>query len=605
MEFLKDDVRTLREIRIELSKFSHYSSNKVVNLPIRKLFFEQYYKSNYNDETQFINLFQNQVSTKIAEPNIDNTLFESLCDDNYKDLRIKVYNMYCEEIEKVRAVSEKRRREQKLTLLRSYFILPTSGSKHVQEILAKIDRTFSFVISKVIRDFQNIVLHRFTELHIIRRPIKVDTGSRFTDSIKQILEAFYGKNNRPNNNEKKELSHQTELTMKQIETWFNNRRNREEKDLQELEARTKKFIGEEMDWEEMFNAIESGKETSKDMIVITTTALELSDEEKEAINKPIEEFNINSFNNNGDETTPSSQNSLVIRSRVTRGAHKSKAAPYTKQTPMVTKITMMRSKIEAGTSSESAIQISSKDSQENISTVQCSSYQHSDSENSKIVTSNKLKIRYRPNKNSARTRAQPYARTQNADKEKDNNEVSNITPVSQECFDLLRSIQSNVEPIAVANNMETITTYDVDELGFDYTSIFTPTTEYMQNLSNEFCSNTNGYDSFSSSLSSSISSLTDYSQNHFDFTTDLTITNNLFNNIDNTNYSTPNMNSLYDVSFQNDFLNSNNNIYSTGWTNSDNFNYYPENDDNFIQNFIRDNFIDPRSTFNSNENESN
>ncbi|RIA90685.1 hypothetical protein C1645_769407 [Glomus cerebriforme] len=65
------------------------------------------------------------------------------------------------------------------------------------------------------------------------------------------------------------------------------------------------------------------------------------------------------------------------------------------------------------------------------------------------------------------------------------------------------------------------------------------------------------------------------------------------------------MNSLYDVSFQNDFLNSNNNIYSTGWTNSDNFNYYPENDDNFIQNFIRDNFIDPRSTFNSNENESN
>nr|AMM62674.1 HD2 AMF mating type protein [Rhizophagus irregularis]AMM62675.1 HD2 AMF mating type protein [Rhizophagus irregularis] len=390
------NVQTLKEIQIKLSKFIHCSnsnSSEVVNLPIRKKLFDQFYKSSYNDESQFISLFQNQVSVKLVEPNIDNTLFENICDNNCKDLRIKIHNMYCKEIEKVRNVLEQKCQKQKLTLLQSYFILPNGGSEHVQEILAKIDKTFSFMISKIIHEFQNIVLHKFTELHIIRYPVKVDIGSRFTGSTKQILEAFYVKNNRPSNYEKIELSHQTELTVKQIETWFNNRRNREEKDFQEFEACTERFLRNEMDWEKMFNAIESGKETSKDMIIFTTAALGLSNEIKETTNKSIEVYN-----NNNDETTSSSHNSLVIRSRVTRGSHKSTAAPYTKQTPMVTKITKTRSNIKADASPENPIQISVKDSQ------------HS---SSMVITSNKLK--HRPSKLYSRDKAHPYRR---ADKQK-------------------------------------------------------------------------------------------------------------------------------------------------------------------------------------------
>ncbi|GBC03708.1 hypothetical protein RclHR1_05280004 [Rhizophagus clarus] len=461
------NVQILKEIQIKLSKFIHYSnSNEVVNLPIRKKLFAQFYKSNYNDESQFINLFQNQVSTKIVEPNIDITLFENIC-DNYKELRIKIYNMYREEIEKVRAVLEQKCREQKLTLLRNYFILPSGGSEHVQEILAKIDKTYSCMISKIISEFQSIILHQFTELHIIRRPIKTDTSSRFIDSTKQVLEAFYEKNNRPNNNEKIELSHQTELTMKQIETWFNNRRNREEKNLQELEARTEKFLREEIDWEQMFNDIEAGKETSKDMIIFTTAALGLSDEIKETTDKLIE------VDNNDDE--PSSSNSLVIRPRVTRGAHKSTAAPYTKQTPRLTKITKMRSNIEADTSLENPIQVSSKDSQ------------RADSENSKIIISSKS--RHRPNKTLSRDKAHTYKR---ADKQK--------------CLD---SSQSN----AIANNVTTYDTYNIGEL-----------VDYSQ-FSDEYCSswqiNTNEYElPFPST-----SSLTGFPQNQFNYSTNLMTTN--------------------------------------------------------------------------------
>nr|AMM62695.1 HD2 AMF mating type protein [Rhizophagus irregularis] len=478
MEFLNQKTLVLKNIRTNMIKISQNFPPFQVENPIRKKLFKQFYKSSYNDESEFISLFQNQVSTKIVKPNIDNTLFENLCDD--KDLRIEIHNMYCKEIEKVRTVLEQKCREQKLTLLRSYFILPTAGSEHVREILAKIDRTYSSMISKVIIEFQNIVLQQFTELHIIRRPIKVDIATRFTDSTKQILEIFYEKNNRPNNNEKIELSHQTELTVKQIETWFNNRRNREEKNLQELEARTKIFLREEMDWEEMFNAIESGKETSKDMIIFTTAALGLSDEVKETTNKSIEVDN-----NNSDETTlttSSSHDSLVIRSRVTRGFHKSTAAPYTKQTPMVTKITKMRSNIEADASPENPIQISVKDSQ------------HS---SSKVITSNKLK--YRPNKLYSRNKAHPY-----------------ICADKQKC-----------PPNAIVNNVKT---YDIDEYysswqmntkEYESPTLFSSTslTDFLQNrFSDEYCSNwqmnTNEYEYESPSLSLS-SSLTDFSQNKF------------------------------------------------------------------------------------------
>ncbi|CAB4485167.1 hypothetical protein RhiirA5_474741 [Rhizophagus irregularis] len=468
------NIQTLREIQIKLSEFSHDSSHKVFNLPIRKHLFEQFYKSVYNDESQFISLFRNQVSTKMDEPNVDNNLFENICDNK---LRIEIYNKYREEIEKVRVVFEQKCREQKLSLLRNYFILPNGGRDHVQEILTKIDRAYSSLISKTIREFQNIIIHQFVELHNIRRPIKVDIGSRFTDSTKQILEAFYEKNDRPNNNEKINLSHKTELTVKQIETWFNNRRNREEKNLQELEARTEIFLKKEMDWEEMFNAIESGKKTSKDMIIFTTAALGLSDEIKETTNKSIEVYN-----NNSDETTSSSHNSLVIRSRVTRGSHKSTAAPYAKQTPMVTKITKMRSNIEAD-ASENPIQISVKESR------------HS---SSKVITSNKLK--YRPNKLYSRDKAHPYKK--------------------QKCL-------NSSPPNAIVNNVKT---YDIDEYcsswqmntnEYESPALFSSTslTDFLPNqFSDEYCSNwqmnTNEYEYESPSLSLS-SSLADFLQNQF------------------------------------------------------------------------------------------
>src|SRR5581483_4692546 len=141
-------------------------------------------------------------------------------------------------------------------------------------------------------------------------------------------------------------SRQTELTIKQIETWFNNKRSREQKDLQELEELTKNFLKEEINWKERFRAIESGKETSKDMITITNTALGLICDEKEITNNLTDEAN----NNNSSETKSSSRNSKVIRSRTTKATRKS-AAPYTKQTPMTTKIVNMRpTQIEAGTS---------------------------------------------------------------------------------------------------------------------------------------------------------------------------------------------------------------------------------------------------------------
>nr|AMM62667.1 HD2 AMF mating type protein [Rhizophagus irregularis] len=475
MEFLNQKTLVLKNIRTNMIKISQNFPPFQVENSIRKKLFKQFYKSSYNDESEFIRLFQNQVSTKIVTPNIDNTLFENLCDD--KDLRIEIHNMYCKKIEKVRTILEQKCQKQKLTLLRSYFILPTAGSEHVREILAKIDRTYSSMISKVIIEFQNIVFQQFTELHNIRRPIKVDIGTRFTDSTKQILEIFYEKNNRPNNNEKIELSHQTELTVKQIETWFNNRRNREEKNLQELEARTKIFLREEMNWEEMFNAIESGKETSKDMIIFTTAALGLSDEVKETTNKSIEVDN-----NNSDETTASSNNSLVIRPRVTRGSHKSTAAPYTKKTPMVTKITKMRSNIEADASPESPIQISVKDSQLS---------------SSKVITSNKLK--YRPNKLYSRDKAHPY---KCADKQK----CLNPSP-----------------PNAIVNNVKT---YDIDEYcsswqmntnEYESPTLFSSTSlaDFSQNqFSDEYCSSWQMNTNESPSLLLS-SSLTDFLQNQF------------------------------------------------------------------------------------------
>nr|AMM62668.1 HD2 AMF mating type protein [Rhizophagus irregularis]AMM63122.1 hd2 [Rhizophagus irregularis] len=489
------NVQTLREIRIKLSKFRHDSSHKVVNSPIRKHFFEQFYNSIYDDESKFISLFQNQMSTKLVEPSVDNAMLENLCGD-----KIEVYNMYCE---KVKSVSEQKCREKKLTLLRSYFILPNGGSEHVQEILAKIDRAYSSMISKTIREFQNIIIHHFVELHNIRPPIKVDIGSRFTDSTKQILEAFYEKNDRPNNNEKIKLSHKTELTVKQIETWFNNRRNREEKNLQELEARTEIFLKEEMDWEEMFNAIESGKETSKDMIIFTTAALGLSDEIKETTNKSIEVCN-----NNSDEATSSFHNSLVIRSRVTRGSHKSTAAPYTKRTPMVTKITKTRSNIEVDASPENPIQISVEDSKLS---------------SSKVITSNKLK--YRPSKLYSRDKAHPYRR---ADKQK----CLNSSP-----------------PNAI------VKTYDIDEYcsswqmntnEYESPALFSSTslTDFLPNLfSDESCSNwqmnTNEYEYESPSLSLS-SSLTDFLQNQF--TDPIDPIDNTFNYYHDNNFAQYNFN---------------------------------------------------------------
>ncbi|RGB30599.1 hypothetical protein C1646_793545 [Rhizophagus diaphanus] len=485
MEFLNQKTLVLKNIRTNMIKISQNFPPFQVENSIRKKLFKQFYNSSYIDEFEFISLFQNQVSTKIVKPNIDNILFENLCDD--EDLRIEIHNMYCKEIEKVRTVLEQKCREQKLTLLRNYFILPTAGSEHVREILAEIDKTYSYMISNTIREFQNIIIHQFVELHNIRRPIKADIGSRFTDLTRQILEAFYEKKDRPNNNEKIKLGHQTELTVKQVETWFNNRRNREEKNLQGLGARTEIFLREEMDWEGMFNAIESGKETSKDMIIFTTAALGLSDEANETINKSIE-----ADNNSSDETTTSSNNSLVIRPRVTRGSHKSTAAPYTKKTSMVTKITKMHSNIEVDASPESPIQISVKDSQ------------HS---STKIVTSSKL--RHRSSKFLSRDKARLYKR---AYKQKCPN------PSLPKTYDISELVDYSQFSDEYCSNWQMNTNeYESPSISLSSTSL----ADVLQNqFSDEYCSNwqmnTNEYEYEYESPSLSLpSSLTDFLQNQF------------------------------------------------------------------------------------------
>ncbi|CAG8463650.1 14885_t:CDS:1 [Cetraspora pellucida] len=477
MDSLKEKSLVLSEIHSKFTKLaSKFQNNSdLISTDFhtsfrQKLFVDYGYDlSIYDEETSFFKLFESQLDNEIPVETIhqDELLKIEICFGE------SVKTKYLDAVNSAHKFCLQKCREQKKALLRDIFMLPSGNKEYVIKTLNQIHSYFADMLSQMIEQFR--VTIGFYNANTVSMNHSISTcinQSRFTDEIKQILEDYFCEiSDRPNHCEKLELSKTTGLSIKQIETWFNNRRNRAEKDNEKLERLTTEFLDKKVDWEDKFTAVRSGKITAKDMRTIIIQAFDLPctdliEEEPLAVSEDIEAIKSNE--------SSSSKKSTKTRGRLTKEARK-KVAPYNKSSPMTTKIAMMRT-------NEVKNDILQEDSKDPISTTQYSTQLYGNelstgfdifqqattdvSDNS--VTKTKmtpLKIRHRPNKDLARAISQPYNRTQQ------NKQISNE---NEPVISGVPSIQYTSLPSSSTSSFE--------EDIFDYISTYAPTTSFS-NLS--------------------------------------------------------------------------------------------------------------------------
>ncbi|CAG8474117.1 11717_t:CDS:1 [Gigaspora rosea] len=499
MDSFKEKALILDDIRSKLTKLSSKFQNNsdLISTDFRTSFRQQlfadhgYDPSICDDENSFFKLFEYQLDNELPTETIhqDEILRIDECFD--EDIKTK----YLDAVNSAHKFCLQNCRDQKRAALRDIFMLPSGNKDYVIKTLNQIDSSFTDMFSNMVEQFRITIGFYNSNVNGINNSCINQT--RFNDEIKQILESYFCEiTDRPKHCEKLELSKSTGLTIKQIETWFNNRRNRAEKDNEKLERLTTEFLDKNVDWKDKFTSARSGKLTAKDMrtIIIETFDFPCIDsiEEEEELLTIGEEI----------ETTRSNESSFIkkkstkTRGRLTKEARK-KVAPYNKSTPMTEKIAMMRmNKNDIPTSISQY-----EDSQEPTSVVQPYGNELSamsnisqqttttDLSNNSVATTNMttLKIRHRPNKNLAKTISQPYNRTrQNKQIVKDNEPIiSRVPSMDEEQFQVTEEIQPQNLDFTQVNRYASFSnssTSSFEEDIFDYVSTHAPTTSFS-NLS--------------------------------------------------------------------------------------------------------------------------
>ncbi|CAG8479410.1 13909_t:CDS:2 [Racocetra persica] len=515
MDSFKEKAHVLSEIRSKFtklaSKFPNNSDLISTNFHTsfrQKLFVDYGYGSSiYDDETSFFKLFESQLDNEIPAETIHQDEISKIETCFGESVKTKFLNA----VNSAHKFCLQKCREQKQSALRDIFMLPSGNKEQVIKTLNQIDSSFVDMLSQMIEQFR--VTIGFYNVNTISMDHSCINQSRFKDDTKQILESYFCEiSDRPNHSEKLKLSETTGLSIKQIETWFNNRRNRAEKDNEKLERLTTEFLDKKVDWEDKFTAVRSGKITAKDMRTIIIQAFDLPytdliEEEPLVIADDIEITKSNE--------SSSRKKSTKTHGRLTKEARK-KAAPYNKSSPMTTKRAMMR-KNEVKNDI-----IQNEDSRDFISTAQYSTqvYENELSTGSNIsqqtttdVSDNSvaktkmttLKIRHRPNKNLARAISQPYNRTQQNKQVSKNNEqvpeisidrhfrvlnepvISRAPSMDEEQFQVAEEIQQDLDFTQVDDVIQyaslpssSASSFEGDI--FDYISTYAPTTSFS-NLS--------------------------------------------------------------------------------------------------------------------------
>ncbi|CAG8534113.1 4373_t:CDS:2 [Scutellospora calospora] len=345
MDSFKEKALVLNDIR---SKFTQFQNNSdLISMDFHTSFRQQlfadygYDPSIYIDEASFFKLFESQFDNEMPT--------EIIHQDEISKIQACfgeiVKTKYLDAVNSAHKFCRQKCRDQKKAALRDIFMLPSGNKDHVIEILKRIDSSFVDMLSRMIKQFQVTIGLDNTDFISVKNLIS--TNIRFNDEIKQILENYFCEvSDRPKHCEKLELSKTTGLTIKQIETWFNNRRNRAEKDNEKLERLTTEFLDKKVDWEDKFTAARSGKITAKDMKTIIIQAFELpcidSIEEDDEELLEIETTRSNElFLEKSDSS--SFKKSVKTRERLTKKNRKN-ITPYTKSSPMSKKMAIMRVK---------------------------------------------------------------------------------------------------------------------------------------------------------------------------------------------------------------------------------------------------------------------
>ncbi|CAG8600389.1 15216_t:CDS:2 [Gigaspora margarita] len=457
MDSFKEKALILDDIRSKLAKLSSKFQNNsnLISTDFRTSFRQQlfadhgYDPSICDDENSFFNLFECQLDNELTTETIhqDEILKIDECFD--EDVKTK----YLDAVNSAHKFCLQNCRDQKRAALRDIFMLPSGNKDYVIKTLNQIDSSFTDMFSNMVEQFRVTIGFYNSNVNSINNSILACINqTRFNDEIKQILESYFCEiSDRPKHCEKLELSKSTGLTIKQIETWFNNRRNRAEIDNEKLERLTTEFLDKNVDWEDKFTSASP------------------------------------------NESSFVKKKSTKTRGRLTKEARK-KVAPYNKSTPMTEKIAMMRmNKNDIPTSISQY-----EDSQEPTSVVQLYGNElpamsnisqqitTTDLSNNSVATTTNLttlKIRHRPNKNLAKTISQPHNRTR-----QNKHIISKIPSMDEEQFQVAEEIQpqnldfTRVNDLIRYASFSNSSTNSFEEDIFDDVSTYAPTTSFS-NLS--------------------------------------------------------------------------------------------------------------------------
>ncbi|CAG8481890.1 1744_t:CDS:1 [Diversispora eburnea] len=299
----------------------HYSNSldNISQSPFRQQLFDIYGYSidSQKDESTFTSIFKHQLSNELFA--IDDCELEKIVDiGSKKPNKVK----YKEVINEIKNYIEQKCREHKLLALRNYFILPAASSSHLSIILRKINDIFKDMLFDSIRILQVSVKFHSSNFLVIEKQI----NTRFDEKILQVLEAYFNENNRPDKYKKGLIARQTNLSEKQVDIWFNNRRSRTEKGDTDYEKLTYDFLEKKFDWTEKFTEIDSDSLTSKDMIQIIAHAFNLRYTEEEETSQATDD----TIEESASETV---EVSIPRPTRSRAKAVRNSVAPYSKNRP--------------------------------------------------------------------------------------------------------------------------------------------------------------------------------------------------------------------------------------------------------------------------------
>ncbi|CAG8572699.1 7125_t:CDS:2 [Ambispora gerdemannii] len=400
---LEQRANILKKISFHLlnlsSSFEVSPNANQIDLPFRQNLFVRYgYNSKlFTNQSHFIDLFREHLSKKEFSTEVDSIpVLEECQNQENAYLRSALKSQYVEAVNKARNLVTIQCHKHKITVLQHYFLIPSGDKHHIQRILVQIDKSFESLLSENIIGYQNAIRFQFTELLLVQRPVKspLTATGRFTFETTQILEEYFvEKSARLNKDQKCELSTQTGLTVKQIETWFNNRRSRSPKD-PNCDEDTMIFLNKKIDWEEKFSNIEKG----------------------------IMDSDWKYLDDNTSITHTDTSIKYIIASQVTTSneTRKNITAPYSKSLSPRTKIRLTSNSVNNQNLKVSNYNVSiHKNTMINDATQQMNNEPPIDfaitNNNSVIDTSSikssNLKVLHRPNKNAVRAHAQPYGKS--------------------------------------------------------------------------------------------------------------------------------------------------------------------------------------------------